>query len=134
MKRLKLFFAGLFIFGGFVFAGSQAHAADLFKNVCDGGAANGSAACRDSKAVQSAAEDNPIYGPNGILTRIINLMSVVIAIVAVISIMYAGLKYITSGSNPQEANSARERIIYACIALLVVSITQVIVKFVIGKV
>jgi Type IV secretion system pilin len=130
----KQLLVGVFLLFGFLLPGSAFAATDLFNNVCEGGAANGSAACRDNKAVQSESEDNPVYGPNGILTRVTNIVTIVVALASVLSIVYAGMKMITSGSNSQEFNSARERIIYACVALVAVAVAQSVVRFVIGKV
>ncbi|OGL30669.1 hypothetical protein A3F37_03535 [Candidatus Saccharibacteria bacterium RIFCSPHIGHO2_12_FULL_41_12] len=119
-----------------IFLQASAQAVDLFRNNCNGSAAD-SAVCKDKKAVEKADasknEDNPIFGPNGIITIITNILSAVVAIGAVISIVYAGMKLIFSGSNPQEANSARERIIYACVALVFVALAQIIVRFVINR-
>lgn len=102
----------------------------LEKNVCDRSGASSSPVCKDN----DGARDNPLYGPQGILTSIINLLSLIVGIIALIIILLAGLKFITSGNNPQDVTNARERVIYACVALVVASLAQVFVRFIIGKV
>ncbi len=135
----KIIFTLLLVFGFTFVAQSSVQAFDLFRDTCSGDRGNkqadGSTVCKDEKEIGNnpGIEDNPIYGPNGIITNITNILSAIIAIGAVMSITYAGMKLITSGSNPQEANSARERIIYACVALIFVVLAQTIVRFVINR-
>jgi hypothetical protein len=107
-----------------------ASAVDVFdnKNICKG-STDASAVCKD-KVVRN---NNPLYGPQGIITKITNILSIVVGIAAVINIGLAGLKFVTSGSNPQEVTSARERIIYACVALVIVAIAQVMVRYVLSN-
>lgn len=111
-------------------------AVDLFKGTCRGGDTSNSTVCKDQAEIgdNPGIDDNPIYGPNGIITTVTNILTVVVGIGAVISIVYAGTKLIFSGSNPQEANSARERIIYACVALIFVAMAQIIVRFIINRI
>lgn len=113
-----------------VFAPS-AFAVDVFgKDVCVD-ATNTSAVCQDGTAGEKT---NPLFGSQGILTMIINLLSAVVAIVAIIIIVLAGLKFVTSGTNPQDVSNARERIIYACVALVIAGIAQVLVRFVLERI
>lgn len=102
---------------------------DPFKDVCSG---NSSATVCEEK--KSTSGKNPIYGPDGILTTIINILSIIVGIVAVIGIMAAGLKFITSGSNPQQVTVAREMVLYAVVGLIIAASAQVLVRFIIGKV
>lgn len=111
-------------------------AVDLFdRQVCNEPSAANSAVCRDKNLRDSAGnEQNPVFGPQGVLSIIINLLSVVVGIVAVIIIVLAGLRFITSGSNPQDVANARERVIYALVALIIVAMAQVFVRFIVGRV
>ncbi len=137
MKRKLL---SLAILSSFFVISAQATvgAVYLFKGTCRGGDTDNSTVCKDQDAVTKDTgvgnPKNPIYGPDGILTSITNILTAVVGIGAVISIVYAGTKLIFSGSNPQEANSARERIIYACVALVFVAMAQIIVRFVINRI
>ncbi len=93
------------------------------------------AAVSDSTLCQEKNPDgqNPLFGSEGVMTKIINIMSLVIAIVAIISIMIAGLRYVLGGNNPQDLSNARTRIIYALVALLVAVSAQAVVRFVLNK-
>jgi hypothetical protein len=114
---------------------SVASAVDIVPSeVCGGSAeARDSAVCRDNRNTQNNPNSNPIFGPEGAITAAVNILSVIVGVAAVIMIILGGLKYITSGSNPQDVTSARERIIYSLVALVVAALAQVIVRFVIGR-
>lgn len=114
-----------------IFLAQKSYAADLFGNehVCGGNTGTESAAaCQDSKG-----NTNPLYGKDGIITKLINVLTILVGVVAVFTIMYAGLKFVTSGSNPQEVSKAREMIIYAVVAIFVASTAQAIVRLILYK-
>jgi hypothetical protein len=114
-----------------LFIPSHASAVDVFKqNVCERGRASGATVCKE----KDIGGSNPLTGTEGVLTNIINLLSIITGIVALIIIMLAGLKFITSSTNPQDVTNARERVIYACVALVIAAMAQVAVRFIIGKV
>lgn len=113
----------------FVFVGITAppvHAVDVSQEVCniDGTAKAESPYCRDS----DLNGKNPIFGPDGLMTRIIELLSIIVGVAAVIGIMLAGLKFITGGNNPQEIAAARSILIYAVVGLIVAASAQLIVR------
>lgn len=118
----------------FAYAG-QAQAVDVFdKNVCRDKAKD-SVVCKDKEITdKNGTQENPIFGSNGILTKITNILTAVVAIVAVIVIILAGLKFITSGNNPQEVSNARSSVIYAAIALIIAGLAQAIVRFIIDRI
>jgi Type IV secretion system pilin len=71
---------------------------------------------------------------NSLVTFILNIFSTIIGIVAVIMIITAGLKYITSGGDSGKVNSAKSTIIYALVGLFVVAIAQFLVRFILAKI
>ena len=70
---------------------------------------------------------------NNIVHTIVNLMSALVGIVAVIMIIVGGFRYITSGGNDTSVTSAKNTILYAIIGLVVVALAQLIVRFTLGK-
>jgi hypothetical protein len=82
-------------------------------------------ACEDIKQSPAA---------NKLVKEIINIFSAVIGIVAVIMIMVAGFRYVTSGGKDDAVKSAKNTILYAVIGLVVVALAQIIVHFVLSKV
>jgi Type IV secretion system pilin len=71
---------------------------------------------------------------DGIIKFVLNLFSILVGITAVIMIVIGGFKYITSGGEPQKASGAKDTILFAIVGLVVVSLAQIIVHFVLNNV
>jgi small-conductance mechanosensitive channel len=67
---------------------------------------------------------------NEIVARVINVLSSLTAVVAVIMIMVGGFRYITSAGDSAKATSARGTIFNSVIGLAIAVLAQVIVRFV----
>lgn len=70
---------------------------------------------------------------NGLIAKIINIISVIVGIIAVVMIIIGGFKYITSGGDSGKVSSAKNTIIYAIVGIVIVALAQFIVKFVLGQ-
>lgn len=70
---------------------------------------------------------------NNTLRRIINIISVIVGVIAVIMIIWGGLRYITSGGDSTRVGNAKNTILYALIGLIIVALAQVIVRFVLNQ-
>lgn len=70
----------------------------------------------------------------GIVTFIVNLLTFVVGIAAVIMIIINGLKFITSSGDSNAISAAKNGIIYAIVGLIVVALAQIIVRYVVSKV
>lgn len=129
MKKFTMLFAVLGIVG--IFAAPVSYAQnDLFDEVCEqaGSEAGQSPACQDTTG------DDPLTGEGGLIVRIINFVSVIGGIIAVVIIMYGGFQYITSGGDPGKTTGARNTILYAVIGLLVIALAQAAVSFILTRV
>jgi hypothetical protein len=71
---------------------------------------------------------------NNLIHSIINVLSAVVGVVAVVMIIVGGLRYITSGGNDTSVSGAKNTILYAVIGLIIVALAQIIVRFVLTKV
>jgi hypothetical protein len=75
---------------------------------------------------------------NGSITTIvkaaIQILTLIAGIAAVIMIIVAGLKFITSGGDSSAVSSAKNSLVYALVGIVVVALSQFIVHFVLGKV
>lgn len=69
-----------------------------------------------------------------VIANVINLLSWIVGIIAVIMVIIGGLKYIMSSGDSSNVSSAKNTILYAIIGLVVVAIAQVIVRFVLNNV
>ena len=92
------------------------------EGVCD---ASGQAQCDSGTATKSL---------NDTITSVINILSVVVGVVAVIILIVGGFRYITSAGDTARVASAKNTILYAIIGLIIVALAQVIVRFVLGNV
>lgn len=124
--KLKTLFISVSILGFFLVPANAGAAVPFFKDVCQQNSQQ-STVCEDASQGQNA---NPLYGPRGIITTVVDLLSLVVGIAAVIGIIAAGIKFLTSASNPEEASKARELVIYAVIGLMVAAAAQALVRVV----
>lgn len=88
------------------------------------------AACRDN----TKPGDDFLFGPEGVITKIINIFSVILGVAAVIVIMISAVRFITSNGDPATISSARSAIIFAIIGLVVAAVSQVVVQLVLSKI
>lgn len=94
--------------------------------VCAGvGAATGATGCAN------AAGEPTI---DSTINAVINILSVLVGIISVIMIIVGGFKYVTSGGDSGNVSSAKNTIIYALIGVVVVALSQTLVKFVLQKI
>ena len=96
--------------------------ADAKSEVCSGigSVPDGSGACSDQNSGTI----------NNVLKAVVNILSVV----AVIMIIIAGYKYITSNGESGQIASAKTTLVYAIVGILIVAFSQVIVQFVLDRV
>lgn len=67
------------------------------------------------------------------LTQIINIISIIVGVIAVIMIIYGGFRYMTSGGDATKVGNAKNTILYALIGLIIVALAQIIVRFVLSE-
>jgi hypothetical protein len=118
--------------------------AAIFLTVCSGAATLlvPSLVSADTKSeicggIQTASGTSSCSGGvnlTNVIRNVINVFSWIIGVVAVIMIMVAGFKYITSGGDSGNITSAKNTIIYAIIGLVVVALSQSIVWFVLDRI
>jgi hypothetical protein len=111
---------------GFVAAGSPAYAAgptDSAKTqVCTGVSGQAGGACGTGGVDISKT-----------LKGVLNLLTVIAGIIAVIMVVISGMKYTTSGGDPQAVSSAKRTLIYALVGVVVVAMSQFMVHFILAK-
>lgn len=90
------------------------------------------AICDDNKAIGTQTE-NPLFGDNGILTTVANILSLVVGIAAVLSIIISAVRLIMSGGEPNAISGARRGILFAVIGLVIAATAQLLVRFVLSK-
>ncbi len=83
---------------------------------------------------QGGEVDIPTVDGNTLLANLLNLVYFVLGIVAVIFIIMAGYRYLTSNGDPAKAQKAMQTILYAVIGLVVVVAAFAITNFVFGRI
>jgi hypothetical protein len=101
---------------------------------------NGSLDCADNKqGIKNTAlctdNNNPtgIYGSNGIIMKITNLIAWVAGGAAVLLITISGLRYITAGGDPEKAKSARQTAVAALLGVVVIVLARSLINFVVDR-
>lgn len=110
--------------------------AQLFNEVCQGyqpGDTNYPSVCAE-KDKEQTPQNNSIYGPNGIVTRIVRILARVIGVAAVIVIIVGGIRYVTSSGDTNNINGAKNAILYAIIGLVIALFAEAIIIFVINNI
>lgn len=136
MSRYALIIIALFASLAVILSLNRAMAVDVISPACQNIPAGGEvpAVCNDNQtATGDSNDDNPLFGPNGIITKVMQIMVAIVGILAVITLMISGVKFITSGGDADGAASARRGVLYAMIGLLIAMLAQAIVSFVLGK-
>lgn len=102
-------------------------------------AATGSSdqACQAIQAINPSGACDTKQGSESTLFKVIRLalqlLSIVAGVIAVIMLVVAGFKYITSQGDANSAASARNTLLYAIVGIVIVAFAQIIVKFVLAK-
>ena len=71
---------------------------------------------------------------NRAVAAAITLLSIAVGIVAVVMVIVAGLKFVTSGGDSNKVAGAKNAVIYAIIGLVIVATAQLLVHFVFNQV
>lgn len=129
MTRIKrILFTAMASFGLLVpvalpatLAGAQV---DIGGSLCEGANLQVGAECDDEVATDQSIND--------LLATVINFISLVVGVIAVIMIIIGGVKYITSGGDSGNVTGAKNTILYAVIGLVIVALAQLIVNFVLN--
>lgn len=70
-------------------------------------------------------------GINQTIAAAVNILSFIVGVAAIIAIISAGFKYITSGGDSNKVGNAKSTILYAIVGLVVVALAQLIIRVVV---
>jgi lysylphosphatidylglycerol synthetase-like protein (DUF2156 family) len=132
--RSKLSIIGAVLLMAPFFAGASVLAADadINNSLCAGSNVQITA----NPGNDSCSGDNlgkPVSTANKLITDVVNIISALVGAVAVIMIIFAGFRYVTSGGRDDAVKGAKNTILYAIIGLVIVALAQIIVHFVLAK-
>jgi len=80
--------------------------------------------------LQSTGSNCDTGGVDNLLNTIVQILSLVVGVAAIIMIIVAGFKYITSGGDAGKISSAKNTLIYALVGVAVAALAQFLVHFV----
>lgn len=75
-----------------------------------------------------------LIGPDGVFTRFSNLALYIVGAIAVIMLIWGGLRYITSGGDSKKITDAKNTILYAIIGLIIAFLSFAIINFVLNAI
>ncbi len=96
-------------------------------DICSQSNTAGSAICKSSN---QNSNTNPI---NSRIADVVTIISEIAGIIAVITIIIAGIRYSLSGGDVNKVRAARNQLIYTVAGLLVIVSADIILSFVFGK-
>ena len=100
-------------------------------------ASNSASALSIMEGVNAARGNNvpdTLFGDAGIVTTIVNTMLFIVGALAVVMIIFGGLRYVTSAGNASAVTAAKNTIIYAIVGLIVAFLAFAAVNFVLSSV
>lgn len=72
-------------------------------------------------------------GVDDVVALVVNILSAIVAVAAVLVIVFAGFRYVIAMGDTSKIASAKDTIMYAIVGLLVAGLAQAIVRFVLTK-
>lgn len=129
-KYLALAFASSLCLVQLLFPAAVLADTAVLNDPCEG-VTDHSEYCESSKPQPPG--NNELYGPDGTLTKVADLIATVVGVAAVIVIIVGGIRYSLSSGDSQNVNGAKNAIMYAVIGLIVALLAKAVVLFVLSK-
>lgn len=125
MKKIFLIFVAIFSLAGLALAPVMPAMAASKDDVCEGvGAASGSNGCTPTSGVSDI---------NTVIRTGLRIFQTIVGLIAVIMMVTAGLRFVTSGGDPTKVTSARNTLLYGSIGIIVVALSEVIIQFALNQ-
>ncbi len=86
------------------------------------------------QAAQGSGVPTNLFGDTGIITTITNTLLFVAGALAVIMIIFGGLRYATSAGNAASVTAAKNTILYAIVGLIIAFLAFAAVNWVLGAI
>lgn len=124
LPQMIMAIACMFVFSGLVAAQASVPALADAKSQVQGG----------SDAVGGDEEGNGKNQVPDVIKNVIGILSFLVGLVAVLMIVIAGFRFVTSNGDAATAKSARETIVYAVIGIIITVMAYSIVNFIIDNI
>jgi len=90
---------------------------------------SGGANCAQGKDVAPSIFDG---GSDSLFTKVVNIMLFLVGGIAVIMLIYGGIRYATSGGAQDQVTAAKSTIMYAIVGVVVAILAYAVVNFVVS--
>lgn len=109
---------------------SSAAAIDVLSQTCN----NPDAPAKPEFCKDNVNNDATLLGPDGILMKVLNILSLIGGVIAIFVIIIGAVKLVASGGDTNSVASSRRAILYALLSLAIIAVAQIAVRFIISLV
>jgi hypothetical protein len=127
MKSIRILLAGILVVPIMALSASVAGvvAQPVFAQDVSGGAAAG------ASSAQGTGQPSDLFGNEGIFQKVTNIALFLIGAIAVLMLVYGGIRYTISGGDAKNVTAAKNTILYAIVGIVVAILAYAIVNFVV---
>ena len=118
MKKVTKLFASIFISFALAFAGLSGASALTLRE--------------GAEAARCDGCPTDLFGDTGVFRQITNTILYIVGIIAVIMLIWGGIRYVLSGGDSKKVTDAKNTVLYAIIGLVISFLAFAIVNFVIN--
>lgn len=85
-----------------------------------------------ANAARGNGQPAQLFGNTGVVTTITNTLLFVVGALAVIMIIFGGIRYATSGGNSSSVTAAKNTVLYAVVGLIIAFLAFAAVNWILG--
>ena len=89
--------------------------------------------CKQQDATQTTT-NNAIVGPDGILTEVVEIITLMVGVASVIGVIIGGMLIVFSGGDSQRVGRGRNAVIYSLVGLVIALFARLIVVYVLSNI
>ena len=86
-----------------------------------------------AETARSPEQPATLFGSSGTISTVTNVLLYIVGAIAVIMIVFGGLRYVISGGNSTQITAAKNTILYAVVGLIIALMAYAIINFVLGS-
>ncbi len=125
MKRILLTLIAVLSLSSLALVPTQLAFASSKADVCEGvGAASGGNGCTPTSGVTDI---------NTVIHTGLRIFQSIVGLIAIIMMVTAGLRFVTSSGDPAKVSSARNTLLYGAVGVVVVALSEVIIQFALNQ-
>ena len=87
-----------------------------------------------AQQARGVGQPESLFGDGGVMATVINTLLFLAGALAVIMVIYGGLRYVTSGGNEKSVTAAKNTIMYALVGLIIAFLAYAFISWLIGTI